>query len=324
MRSTVARRPSRRSLDEALEEWVKEGLISDAQSEAIRRRQTATDDHREVVAPGPTRGPSLLVEALGYVGGLVMVIGAGILVGTYWADLSVPARLVLVGATAAALVGAGFAISERLGDAATRLRAVLWAAGVAATGGFMVVLCAEVLDLRDEDQLWLVGAVSAVVAGVLWWLHRTWLQQLALLAAVLLTTVGAALQVAPDDSGWPGAAVWVVSLAWTGLAWAGAIPPRVIGVCFGVAGAVLGAMSIPDDLGVVLGLVTAVGAVALALWERERAWLAVGALAVLYAAPRAASTWFPGRLSAALTFLVTGGLLVGAAVWVARRHARDG
>jgi hypothetical protein len=49
----------------------------------------------------------------------------------------------------------------------------------------------------------------------------------------------------------------------------------------------------------------------------------VGALAVLYAAPRAAGTWFPGRLSAALTFLVTGGLLVGAAVWVARRHAPD-
>jgi hypothetical protein len=41
---------------------------------------------------------------------------------------------------------------------------------------------------------------------------------------------------------------------------------------------------------------------------------------MLWSMPRAADAWFPGRLSAALTLLVTGGALVGAAVWVARHQ----
>jgi hypothetical protein len=64
-----------------------------------------------------------------------------------------------------------------------------------------------------------------------------------------------------------------------------------------------------------------VGTVALALWERSLPWLGVGAVAMLYASPRAAVAWFPGRLSAALTLIVTGGVLVGASVWVARHRA---
>jgi hypothetical protein len=41
---------------------------------------------------------------------------------------------------------------------------------------------------------------------------------------------------------------------------------------------------------------------------------------MLWASPRAAVEWFPGRLSAALTLIMTGGVLVCAAVWVARHR----
>jgi hypothetical protein len=77
-----------------------------------------------------------------------------------------------------------------------------------------------------------------------------------------------------------------------------------------------------NDLGIALGLATAAATVVLALWDRNLAWLGVAALALLYTTPRAANQWFPGRLSAALTFIITGGLLVGAAVWVARHRRR--
>jgi hypothetical protein len=78
-----------------------------------------------------------------------------------------------------------------------------------------------------------------------------------------------------------------------------------------------------DDFGIALGLGTAVATVALALWERSLVWLAVAAIAMLWTTPRAAVEWFPGRLSAALTLIVTGGLLVLSAVWVARRRGED-
>jgi hypothetical protein len=57
-----------------------------------------------------------------------------------------------------------------------------------------------------------------------------------------------------------------------------------------------------------------------ALWERSLPWLGVAAIALLGTMPRAADAWFPGRLSAALTLIVTGSALVGAAVWVARHQ----
>lgn len=326
MRSpTVRRRPSSgpssgpsSSLAEQLGSWVAAGLISEEQASAIRQH-VASSRHAEVEPR-----TSLVVEALGYIGALVMVIGAGILVGTYWADLSTTLRLALIGATAVALVGAGATVPDRHDGVTLRLRAVLWAAGVVAVGAFLVILSDEVLDLHDEDQVWLVGAATALPAGVLWWLRRTWGQQLALFVPLALTGAGTALQVWPDSDAAPGAAFWTLSVVGGALAWAGWIPPRTSGVSFAAAGAALGGLMMDDDLGIALALAAAAGTIALALLERERVWLGVGAVALLYVAPTAARAWFPGRLSAALTFIVTGAVLVGAAAWLVRHRGSGG
>ena len=192
-----------------------------------------------------------------------------------------------------------------------------------ATAGFMVVLSDEVLDLHDEDQVWLVGAVTAVVGGALWMVRRTWVQLLAFFVPVVLTAVGVTLQVT-DDETWAAGVAWAVGVLWAAASWASWITPRVAGVAFGAFGAVLGALSMDRDLGIALGVGTAAATVALSLVERDRVWLAVGALTVLYTIPRAADAWFPGQRSAALTFIVVGALLVGAAVWVARSGPRGG
>jgi hypothetical protein len=318
---SFAHRPSP-SLVDVLEDWVDAGLITAEQSRAIREHEAGNRSTGTAVAVAPSRetGHSLVVEALGYLGGVVMLVGAGILVGMYWADLSVLFRLLLIGATAAALVGAGFAVPDRLGDAAGRLRSVLWALGVAATAGFLGVFSTEVLDRYDEHALMVIGPCTAVVAGVLWWLRPTWLQQLALFVPVMISAVGTGLELTSTSSSWGGAVLWGVAVGWTALSWGGRLEPRVTGVAMGVLGAVLGAMTMAADVGIALGLATAVAAAVLALWERSLPWLAVAAIALLWTMPRAADAWFPGRLSAALTLIVTGGALVGAAVWVARHQ----
>lgn len=323
MRSMVRHPAPTPSLSDALDGWVHLGLITDEQSRAIRLHEGEPPERRVplALAPPPEPGPSLVVEALGYLGGVVMLVGAGILAGMYWPDLSVPLRLVLIGATAVALVGAGFVVSERLGDAAGRLRSVLWALGVATTAGFLGVLSTDVLNRYDEQALVVVGGGTAVVAGVLWWLRTTVLQQLALFVPLLVGTVGAALELTSTSSSWGGVAMLAVAVAWAGLSWAGRLEPRVTGVALGVLGAVLGAMTIDGDVGIALALLTAVGAVVLALGDRNLPWLGVAAVALLWTVPRAAGAWFPGRLSAALTLIVTGAALVGAAVWVARHRS---
>lgn len=316
-----AHQPSPSALD-ALDEWVASGLVTPEQARAIREHEVARRGPHAAVAlqPSPEAGPSLVVEALGYLGGVVMLIGAGILTGMLWPDLSVPLRLALIGAAALSLIGAGFAVPERLGEVAGRVRSVLWALGVAATAGFFSVFSTEVLDRYDEHALVVIGPLTAVVAGALWWLRRTWLQQLALLAPLLVSAMGVGMELTSTDSSWGGALVGATAACWAALSWAGRLEPRVPGVAFGALGAVLGALAMPSDVGIALALATAVAAVGLALWERSLPWLGVAAITLLWTMPRAADAWFPGRLSAALTLLATGATLVGAAVWVARHQ----
>jgi hypothetical protein len=315
--------PTSRPAD-LLDEWVGVGLIAPEQADRIREHEQARHDRRRRLAlaptPGVPAGPSLVVEALGYLGGVIMLVGAGILVGLYWADIPMALRLLLMAVTVLALVGAGVAVPDRLGDAAARLSSVLWALGVAASGVFFTVLSTDVLDRHDEDSLVVVGFGTAVVAAVLWWLRRSPLQQLALLVPLVIGAAGLGWQLGGDDSSLPSLAMWTVGAAWTALAWAGLLTPRATGVALGALAAVFGTMGTESDLLILLGLLTAVAMVALALSERSLPWLAVAALATLWTAPRAAVEWFPGRLSAALTLIVTGGLLVGAAVWVARHQ----
>jgi hypothetical protein len=313
------------SLVEALEDWVDAGLITPEQSRAIREHEAEPHERRAALASAPSResGPSLVVEALGYLGGVVMLVGAGILVGMYWADLSVALRLILIAVTALAVVGAGFAVPDRLGEAAGRLRSVLWAVGVAATAGFLGVFSNEVLDRYDEHALVVIGPCTAVVAGILWWLRPTWLQQLALFVPLMLAAAGVATELTSSSSSWGGGAIWAVAVGWALVCWAGRLAPRVSGVALGALGAVLGAMIMDAEVGIALGLATGVATAAVALWERSLPWLAVAAIALLWTMPRAAGAWFPGPLSAALTLIVTGGVLVSAAVWVARHQARQ-
>jgi hypothetical protein len=324
MRSMVHHPAPPPSLSDVLEDWVDVGLITDEQSRAIRQHEAQPHERRAdlSLAPAPESGPSLVVEALGYLGGIVMLVGAGILTGMYWADLSVAPRLILIGATALAMVGAGFAVSDRLGDAAGRLRSVLWALGVAATAGFFGVFSTEVLNRYDEHALVVVGPCTAVVAGLLWWLRPTSLQQLGLFVPTTVAAVAVGLELSSTSSSWGGATMWSVAMVWAALSLAGWLEPRVTGVALGMLGAVLGAMMMDADVGIALALATAVAAGVLALWARSLPWLGVAAVALLWTMPRAAGAWFPGTLSAALTLIVTGGALVGAAAWVARHQGR--
>jgi hypothetical protein len=323
VRTRFAVHPAASHPSDPLDDWVGAGLIAPEQAARIRAYEVVRQDrppHLTTVAapPGPT-GTSLVVEALGYVGGVIMLVGAGILVGLVWADIPVALRLVLGAATALALVAAGLAVPDRLGEAAGRLRSVLWVLAVAATAAFFTVLSTDVLDRYDEDALLVIFPATALVATALWWRRRTWLQQLALLVPLVLSASALGVQVADSDSA-PGIAMWVLAVAWTAVAWTGRLQPRVPGLAFGGVAAVFGAMTIASDLGIFLGLATAVAMLALALYERSLPLLAVAAFGLLQAAPRAAFEWFPGRLSASLTLIVVGGLLVGAAVWVARHR----
>jgi hypothetical protein len=77
-------------LQELLDRWVVAGLITTEQAERIRSQEfgvPARPAASSLGAPAAVRGTSLMTEALGYLGGVLVVIAAGLLTARMWPDL---------------------------------------------------------------------------------------------------------------------------------------------------------------------------------------------------------------------------------------------
>jgi uncharacterized membrane protein len=137
-----------------VDHWVAEGIITQEQAERIRSEQARISSLGNVPSAIPARrdrGP-LVTEALGYLGGVLILVAAGLLTAQFWQDMPLGVRLAVVAGAAAALLAAGAAaVPERLGPAGHRLRSVLWLLCVGAVGAFLVLLTGDGLGWTDQD-----------------------------------------------------------------------------------------------------------------------------------------------------------------------------
>ena len=279
--------------------------------------------------PGPAR-TSLVTEALGYLGGVIILVASILVAARFWDDLATAGRLAVVGAAATLLVAAGALVPARLGEAGQRLRAVLWLTGTAAFAGFMGILGDQALGWTESSLGLLVAGTTAAVAAVLWSLHHHPLQHAATLVGLLGAVAAAASFLPGRDTGVPGLAVWGAAVIWALLAWGGVLAwtgrpdtPN-LGVVLGSVGAIFGAMAtMPMNWGIVLALLTVGAVVAVAVMSRSLVLLAIGSIAALQTLPAAMVQWFGGTLGAALGLLVVGVMLVGAAIMTARRRQQQ-
>ena len=333
-------------VDRLLEHWLAVGVVTAEQAARMRAdlpgappmaaTPVATPPASPPSQPAPGPAPlveppvphaSLVTEALGYLGGVIILVASILVTARFWTDLGTPARLSLVGAAAVLLLVGGALVPQRLGDPGHRLRAVLWLAATGAVAGFLGLLGSASLSLQDSDLALFITGPSAVVAGLLWWAHHHPLQHVATLVAVLGTVASSASYLSTRDAGAIGLAVWGTGvvwalLAWGGLlAWAGRPSSANLGVVLGSAGAIFGAMAtMPTRWGIVLALTTVAAVVVAAVVARSLVLLAVGSVAALQVLPATMVEWFGGTLGASLGLLLVGVLLVAAAIVTARRR----
>ena len=81
-----------------IEKWLKAGLITEPQAASIRAFEEASEKLEEkpsYEAPSPERRISVIAEALGYVGGMLGIVGLVLLVSRYWEDMANGGRLAL-------------------------------------------------------------------------------------------------------------------------------------------------------------------------------------------------------------------------------------
>jgi len=304
-------------LTRLVESWVAEGIITGEQATRILARGERISGSE--VRPPAGRSP-LAVEALGYLGGVIIVASALLIGARLWSDIGTATRLALLGAVVIALVGLGMAVPRRLADMGSRLRSVLWLGATLALAAFLGVLAVDALDLHENDVAVLVALGTAGFAVILWSHHRVILQQVAMMVALMAAAASAIADSVATDA-LPGLGVWAVGAVWMILGWGGLLAPRGAALALGSASMMFGAMAtMLHDAGIVLAITTATTIVIIAVAFRDIILLGVGAVAALGTLPVAVNEWFPNALAAPLALLVVGLVLVGVAVWTARRR----
>jgi uncharacterized membrane protein YidH (DUF202 family) len=294
--------------------WVELGLISERQATRILAVERGE-------AVGSARGSaSLVAEALGYVGGVLILVAAGTLAGRFWSDLGTGARLTATFAAAALLVGVGAALPTGATTAGGRLRTVVWLLAVVVLGLGLGLLADGVWRLQGDTVVLIAACGSGLCAGLLWWRHRTVVQQAAVVAALAVASAAAVAHLPSDGEPIAGLAVWGVGVAWLVLGWGGVVANRAGADLLGGAVVVIGTtLCLGTDWGAILAVATAVALVAAGVGLRDLMLLGVGSVALLVDVPVVTDRWFPDALAAPLALLVIGVLLVVAAVWAARR-----
>lgn len=316
--------------------WQTEGLLTSEQ-----QQQLSSDPHAEWAlhakaaqrrgAPGHLA--SLAVEALGYLGGVVVVVAIGLIVGRFWSDIPAAVRMALALLCTAGLLGAGRLVPAVPNTAGDRLRSVLWLAACVTFGGAAAMVAYDVLDWR-EDAVLLTAVISGGLLGLaVWWWQPRALQHAAVFAALVIST-GVAVSMIPGPAGdlynpevppitefLPGAAIWTVGLVWLMFSWARRIRPPMLGMVLGAVVMVFGSATMASvPAGVYFALATVVAVIALAVLMRNFYLLIVGALGALQTLPPAIMILFPGVIAAAGVLLLVGIGLVAAAILVARGH----
>jgi hypothetical protein len=307
-------------LTSLLETWVADQLITPEQADRILVRGDVLVQALPAGQERPHGRSSLVIEALGYLGGVIMLVASILIASLYWSQVGTTSRLVIVGGVAAVLLAVGFAIPERLEDVGIRLRSVLWLVSTGAFAGFLGLLGADALNMADRDVFLLISAGVAAYAAGLWLIGRTLVQQFAMMVSLMLAAAALTNELGVSDA-LPGFAVWGVALIWLLLGWGGLLDPRRFAMVFGAAGMFVGALTtIPTYAGIVLALATAVAVVATAVLFRDLLLLAVGGFGTLLVLPSSIIELFPGDLAAPIAMLVVGALLIGAGLYIARRR----
>ncbi len=304
-----------KDLQDRLEQWTAQGLISTDQAEQIAAHEAQAPSARITRTTG--------AEAIGYVGAALTIGALVLLFGQLWMDLLVVGRLVLVGTLTSALLAAGFALRRAASPAMQRLSSVLLTAGVAGTGWFAGVVARDLANITGARVGVTVGAVTLIVSLVLYVLHHRALLQLAVLVSLLTLLMSAAeLSPLPISSTWRGVLVGAVGLVWTLLARGGWHRPRLVADIIGAALLLIGAQIASIDQGrvsaLIVGVVIAAVLVAAAVLLDELHLLVVGALGLFALVPQLVFEIFGDVIGAPATLLLIGLLLVLLAVGLGR------
>lgn len=193
-----------------LQRWTSAGVLTPEVADSVRAFER-TSSGREVQRVEKRANVHVIAEALGYLGGVLGLVGVVVLLAQFWSDFSDGVRLGVPLASAFAFVVAGILVSERRSAEMMRLRTFLWCLGTIASGISAWVFSDVVLDVSELRQHWLASGIASSIIGLsLWGGRQRPVQQfmgLAAVAVALGTAIGEFASV-----GFSGLGVWIAGM----------------------------------------------------------------------------------------------------------------
>ena len=287
-----------------------------------------TRQNRPGLPPAPAavstqpRRISLLMEAVGYIGTILVLAGAFAFAQQHWSDISEAGRLTTLAVATAVFLGIGAVVGSSAEPALRRLAAVTWAVSVAAFAGSagMVNL---LLDTSGKTPFVTIATSTAAYAIVLWLLRRHGVQQTVAFGASCVAVASLVNFAVTDASGWMIAVpLWAMGVAWAATGAWRRVEPWFVAVPSGLLVALVTPATIerPSGLRFGLGIATASAVMTVAVIAKFAPALAMGSVADLGYVIGAVTYYFGDTLGVPASLAIAGLLILALAAAAARWH----
>lgn len=271
------------------------------------------------VAP---RRISLLMEAIGYIGTILVLAGAFAFAQQRWGDISEAGRFALLAVATAVFFGIGGFVLSSTEPALRRLAAVTWAVSVAAFAG-SAGMVNMLLDTSGKTPFLTIATPTAAYAVVLWVLHRHGVQQAVAFGATCVGVASIVNYLITDASGWMIVMpLWAMGVAWAAAGWWRRVDPWFVALPLGLLVALVAPATIeqPSGLRFGLGIATATTVMTFAVLARFSPALAMASVAELGFVIGAVTYYFGDTLGVPASLAISGLLILVLAAAAARWH----
>jgi len=265
---------------------------------------------------------SLLMEAIGYIGSILVLAGAFAYAQQHWDDISEAGRLAILAVATGVFLGIGAVLRSSTEPALRRLAVVAWAVSVAAFAGSIAMLNL-LLDTSGKTPFLTIATSTAAYAVVLWRLHRHGIQQAVAFGASCVGVASIVNYVVTDASGWMIVLpLWGMGVAWAAAGWWRRVEPWFVAFPLGLLVALVAPVTIdqPSGLRFGLGIATASSVMAFAVVAKLTPALAMGSVAELGYVIGAVTYYFGDTLGVPASLAIAGLLILGMAAAAARWH----
>ncbi|MGN6600033.1 MAG: hypothetical protein ACTHMW_12250 [Actinomycetes bacterium] len=278
-----------RGLDQRLATWVRRGLVTPEQAEAIWHFEhgsaaypgqpgadaaaaatpfgrgggptttafpappfpnAATGLPPAATSAAPPRRIPVVAEVLAYLGGILATVAALLVIGPLWDSLGIVGQLLLLAAVAGLLVGVGGWLFRLDERSATTMGSVLWLGGLLAVGAFGGKLFDTVFGVASEAALLAASLVGIGTATAMWWVHRNAVQLTALVLSSGLVTLAFVQEFSRFDVTTCGVALAGLGLVWLFLGWSRSVAPDEVATSLGAVSLVAGSLLVSATTGV--------------------------------------------------------------------------